>query len=329
MSLAYIERLPTELIQPIFLASGPNLALPLVSHRIAAKLCDERIYESVCTQLLATSAPQDAAHSCNQTMLFAAKWMTWDFFKAFILKTYTDSGCLCGKTKGQGCPAPQWPPNFEDATTMDFHRAHWPTLTYVKARLPLKLLQGPWTQNKIQFLRFLLWTTAMSVRWADTEVMEVVRKGKRQAILEKNLEVVQLFNHNRRLGRAPGLEQIRFTVMEAGCDRSIVYDTMANALSHREGNNWVCAELDNWCQERIDANDPKGQWLKTKLEELRHVSTEKIGEGDDGPKEKVVYGVLHPSTGDYDDEHGTWVLCGVVATVDDYVSADQPELYWR
>ena len=329
MSLAHIECLPAELIQPIFLASGPSLALPLVSHRIAAKLCDARIYDSVCTQLLTTSSVYDAAHSRNQTMLFAAKWMTWDFFKAFILKAYADAGCLCGRKRGKGCLQSKWPPDFDDATTMVFSRSHWPTLTFVKARLPLKLLQGPWTQEKIQFLRFLLWTTSMTVDWADPVVMGAVREGKRQAFLARNLEAVQLFNHNRRLGRATNLEQVRFAVMEAGCDRSIVYDTMANARnSGMMGSDWNCPKLDQWCQERIEAGNPKGQWLKAKLEELRHVTFEDHKDGDKS-KKKAVYGFMDPDAGDYGDENGTWPCVGIVLAVENLSSANWSDLCIR
>jgi hypothetical protein len=303
MSLSYIERLPTELIQPIFFASGLNLALALASPHIAAKLSHRAIYRAVCTKYLTRRLIHNPNHSQNQTRLFASKWMTWEFFKSFILHAFEHVGCLCGKTVKEGCFDPQWPPDFEDATTMTFSRSHWPALTFVKCRIPVKLLRAPWTEGKIQFLWFLLWTTSMTVDWADPEVLEAVRQGRKQAFLEKNLDAVQLFNHNRRLGRWPTLDLVRFAVIDAGCDRSIVYDTMAIARSSGlKGGGWDCAQLDEWCEERIEAGDPKGGWLKTKLEELRQVDVLLLNRPDAGFSEREVYGVMNPQTGDYDEE---------------------------
>ena len=191
---------------------------------------------------------------------------------------------------------------------MTFSRSHWPALTFVKARLPVHLLRGPWTQDKIQFLRFLLWTTSMTVDWADPRVFKIVREGKRQAFVEKNLEAVQLFNHNRRLGKAPNLDLVRFAVMEAGCDRSIVYDTMAIARSWGlRGTDWNCAELDAWCEERIHTGEPKGKWLKVKLEELRYVGAKTV-EIKGEHKERVDYGNMSTETGNYEEGEDKLVI---------------------
>ncbi|KAL1593156.1 hypothetical protein SLS60_010763 [Paraconiothyrium brasiliense] len=309
MSLSYIERLPTELIQPIFLASGPNLALPLASHYIAAKLSHKSTYNAVCTQYLKERRVHSPDASLNRTRLFASRWMTWEYFKSFLLYAFDRIGCLCGMTAEEGCFDAQWPPNFEDATTMTFNRCHCPALTYVKCRLPVKLLHGPWTQDKVQFLLFLLWTTSMTVDWANPEVSHIAREGKKQAFLEKNLEAVQLFNHNRRLGRSPNLDSVRFAVIEAGCGRSIIYDTMASArLSGLRGRDWNCAELDEWCKERIEAGDPKGTWLKVKLQELRQVDIKLFKSSSGEDYEREIYGEINSETGDYNAEGDTLVI---------------------
>jgi hypothetical protein len=301
MIFSPIERMPVELIQPIFLLSGPNLALPLASHHLAAKLSDDYIYHAVCAEYLRVNEHSRIEQSINQSRIFATRWMTWDFFKAFLVKTYEGNGCLCGKTPEQGCFDAQWPPEWEDATTMVFSRSHLPELSWVKGRLPAKLLRGPWTTDKKQFLRFLLWITSMTVDWANPGVRKAALEGKKDAIMEKNLEVVEIFNHNRRLGKAPGLPMLRFAVMEAGCDRSIVYDTMTTARAWGlRGAGWECAELDAWCKERIEVGDRKGKWLQLKLQELRATnglptatSTNDVTNG----------GVLSPETGQYD---GGW-----------------------
>jgi hypothetical protein len=302
-----LELLPAELLQPIFFLSGLNLSLVDASPYIASKLADNYIYNAVCTTYLTTTntLSSRSEQSCAQTRIFASQWMTWPYFQSWVLKTWENNGCLCGKTGDTGCFDKQWPPDFEDATRMLFTRSHLPVLAWVKGRLPVKLFRGPWTADKIQFLRFLLWITSMSVDWEDEKCRTLVLEARRDAVLRGNLEVVELFNHNRRLGKAPNVEMVRFAVFEGGCDRSVVYDTMAAArIWNLRGDAWRDEELDNWCEERIKNGDPKGAWFKLKLEELRTVKAP----GDDTAIEvdgvKVKPGQMHPKTGNYDDVEG-------------------------
>jgi hypothetical protein len=133
----------------------------------------------------------------------------------------------------------------------------------------------------------------MTVDWADETTRKLVLLGKKEAVREGNLEVVELFNHNRRLGKPPGLEMVKLAVFEGGCDRSIVYDTMVTARTWGvRGDAWKCNLLDRWCEEQIHAANPKGKWLKIKLQELRQTGAT---EGEE------LYGYMHPKTGDYED----------------------------
>jgi hypothetical protein len=322
MALAPIERLPTELIQPVFLLSGANPSLALASHHIAAKLANDYIYHATCTQYLTgplTARGEDddqqhsrAEQSQSQTAIFAAKWMTWSFFKAWCTKQYgpDSNGCLCNKTPEEGCFDPIWPPEWEDATKMVFSRSHLPNLAYVKARIPKKLLHN-WDQDKIQFLRFLFWTSSMTIDWADEETRQVVQEGKKEAFLTGNLEAVEIFNHNRRLGKTPNLDLVRFAVVEGGCERSIVYDTMLTArMWGVKAEGWNDDVLDKWCEDRIQEGNPKGQWLKTKLAELRKTKEDEDEDKGKAPatttegEKPVAPGTLDPTSADYDDVDG-------------------------
>jgi hypothetical protein len=108
----------------------------------------------------------------------------------------------------------------------------------------------------------------MSVDWADKNAVRVAVQGKREAIMDRNLDAVHIFSRTRRLGRAPNLELVKFAVLEAGCDRSIVLDLMiaAREWGHRR---WNDVELDAWVARQEAKGEPKGKWLRTKLEELR------------------------------------------------------------
>jgi hypothetical protein len=302
MVLAPIERLPVELLQPIFIAADHDVALLKASSYIAARLSSEYVYHSTCDHYLSEVRDNRAEQSAAQTLIFASKWTTWEFFKTWMLRRFGIAGCLCGRTQDEGCFDAQWPPNFEDATKMVFSRSHLPRLAFVKARIPKKLLRGPWTQDKIEYLRFLLWNTSMSVDWSDTETLQSAIQGRNQAMLERNLEAVELFNHNRRLGRAANLESVRFAVVDAGCDRSVVYDTLLAAnIWNTRGKFRHSAELHGWCEIRTAEGDPKGAWLQTKLEESRIYRNEREAEReDDRSHNRTGSEVLDSSTGDYD-----------------------------
>jgi len=295
-----IECLPVELLQPIFFASGHNVALLHASSRIAARLSSDYVYNSTCDHYLTSILEDRAAQTAAQTFLFASQWMTWAFFKSWIVKTYGPNGCLCGLTSDTGCFDAQWPPNFEHATEMVFSRSHLPRLAFIKARIPKKLLRGLWTADKVQFLQFLLWITSMTVDWSDPEARETAIEGRTQAILERSLEAVELFNHNRRLGKVATLSMVRFAVIEGGCDRSIVYDTMFTISMWGANVSWDCDTLDKWCENRIKEGSPKGQWLKTKLEELRATNRPgKVYQGDGIGYKHLPGGELNSEAGDY------------------------------
>ncbi|KAI4676292.1 uncharacterized protein J4E88_007206 [Alternaria novae-zelandiae] len=298
MGLAPIECLPVELLQPIFIAADHNIALIQASHHIAARLSSEYIYNSTCDYYLTEVRGKRAKQTAAQTFIFASRWMTWDFFKSWIVRRFEPAGCLCGLTTDEGCFDAQWPPDFQDATQMIFSRSHFPRLAFVKGRLPKKLFTGSWTQDKVEFLRFLLWITALTVDWTNPEVAHAAVAARKNAMLERNLEAVELFNHNRRLGRPADLDTVRFAVIEAGCDRSIVYDTlMAANIRHGPGRPRHSAELYKWCLSQVAEGNQKGLWLRMKLEESRIMRSE--GEAKEAPNAGLVM-ELNASTRDYD-----------------------------
>ncbi|CAN9116143.1 unnamed protein product [Alternaria alternata] len=214
MVLAPIERLPVELLQPIFIAAGHSIALIEASTYIAARLSSEYIYHSTCNYYL-TDQMDDMVFL--QVLDHATVMVSLDVSvdgrrkKAASMR----SGRRTLKILRRCC-------SYRRSIT-------YLELSIVKGRIPKKLLSGPWTRDKIEFLRFLLWITAMTVDWMNPETAQVAIDGRKQAMLDRNLEAVELFNHNRRLGRPADLGTVLFAVMHAGCDRSIVYDTLLAA----------------------------------------------------------------------------------------------------
>jgi hypothetical protein len=285
MPVSGIESLPVELLQPIYFQSGYNVALLQASDRIGARLSSDYVYNATCSYHMTGIHDDRTGQTAAQTYIFATKWMTWLYFKSWVTRNYESSGCLCGSSPDQGCFDPQWPPNFENATEMMFSRSHLPRLAFVKPRIPMKLLRGPWTQDKIQFLQFLMWITSMSIDWRNSDVRVAAIAGRMQAIREGNIEAVALFNHVRRLGKVADLPLIRYAVIYCGCNRSIVYDLLSTARMWGTTEDWKSDELDAWCEERIAAGDSKGNWLKTKLRELRVPGTPGIRRASSGKLE--------------------------------------------
>jgi hypothetical protein len=272
--LAPIELLPVEIIQDIFLRTL-NLNLPLASVTIASKLEDKHIYRLVCDHAFGydvlPTIPKPKQLSIYQNQLFAMRWMRWEFFDEYISQRVPSRACGCpilidcherGRTTIDcNCTIPDCKlrRHGDDKST---------NLPRIRCSLPQKLLRGPWTDDKIRFLNGLLRISNMSVDWADKNAVRVAVQGKREAIMDRNLDAVHIFSRTRRLGRAPNLELVKFAVLEAGCDRSIVLDLMiaAREWGHRR---WNDVELDAWVARQEANGESKGKWLGIKLEELR------------------------------------------------------------
>ncbi|KAF2817546.1 uncharacterized protein BDZ99DRAFT_431710 [Mytilinidion resinicola] len=265
MPLAPLDRLPTEILEEIFKLSLWSLDLPLASPHLASKLASNHCYLGVCSAYLSAPIGDRILQTKIQSRIFACRFMTWEFFKTFITRSYEEAGCVCGN---DGCWRPIWPPAFSDPASMQFTMGHLPQLSYIKCRIPMKLLHGPWTEERTQFLRFLIETSSMTVDWADKETRRLAVQGKKEAILTRNHNVVDLFNHNRRLGKPPSLDLVQFAVLEGGCDRTIVFDIMNTARTWGF-RHWASDVLDDWVKKAVKEGNPKGAWLRVKLEELR------------------------------------------------------------
>jgi hypothetical protein len=289
--LAPLETLPTEIIQDIFLRClDPNL--PLSSLHISAQLQDFHIYNELCDYAFGYSTPPSFAkpQRCveNQTELFQRRWMTWPFFKQYLTKRVPPSACGCpvylSCNEPGGCSEFQLEtkdPNTTGVKTFSKvpYGGSGPQPLDIRGALPKKLTRGPWTEDKLSFLRCLLRITRMSVDWADKAAIRTASQGKRDAIMERNLDAVHMFSRVRRLGKAPNLALVKYAVLEANCDRSIVLNLMTAAKEWglRQWNDW---ELDVWIVREEAQGNPKAKWLRIKLDELRygHMPDPKTGD---------------------------------------------------
>jgi hypothetical protein len=272
--LAPIERLPTEITQDIFLQSL-NLSFPRASLSISQKLNDLYIYNTVADHAFKFKDPfpRKVPESVveNQTQLFSMRWMTWDFFTQYLSRHVKSKSCGCPigiKCHDKaGCGGQDSSEN--QASKYSYNEIYLPGIPDIRCSLPTKLTRGPFTDDKISFLLCLLRISKMSVDWANKDAVRIASLGKREAIMERNLDAVHMFSRVRRLGKAPNLKLVKFAVMEAGCDRSIVLNLMtaAKEWGHRR---WNDVELDAWVARQEAKGNPKGKWLRIKLDEVRY-----------------------------------------------------------
>lgn len=270
--LSPIERLPTEVIQEIFRWSR-NFNLALSSPYIAFKLSNQSMYNVACDYAFdITSFRRPAQQSASQQELFSRRWMTWDFFKQYLCRDTYPNACPCWLTLlGYQCDGSWCRTGATLPSSLSCRAGPARNLTGIKninCPLPTKLTRGPFTPDKIRLLAFLLKATNMSIDRADKEAIRIATRGRREAIRDRNYDAVWLFGRSRRLGNAVTLDLIKFAVIDCDCDRTIVFDLMVAAKGSR-WSRWNDLELDAWVARKEAAGNPKGKWLKKKLEELR------------------------------------------------------------
>ena len=263
VQLAPIERLPREIIQDIFLRTLSR-ELPAASPFIGASLSNAHLYGKLCDEAFPDNPPRRATTE-YQNYVFSRRWMTLDFFCRYIARRAGIAHCKCWRLVGSptavecGCASP-W--------QVDDPLAQGRLLPWARCSLPAKLTHGPWTDDKVAFLRFLLITTPMGLDRSDQEAVKLAAQGKVDAIMERNRQAAFIFSHVRRLSKPPTLELIKTAIIKANCNMAIVFDLMQSA---REWGlrHWDDEELDAWCLAEEEKGNPKGRWVRIKLVELR------------------------------------------------------------
>jgi hypothetical protein len=287
-TLAPIEALPVEIIQEIFKRCW-NLNLPLASLHISNKLANTHIYDQFCDLNFNYSVPfhiRIPQGFRNPKEAFERRWMTWSYFEQYLAKRIPSKACGCPiyltcREEQEAEKSDRTGLNHDEADhTLPFYPSSRSTAPLeFRCQLPTKLTRGPWTNDKIKFIRCLFRISKMSVDWANIESVRIVAQGKREAIMERNLDAVHMFARARRLGKAPTLGLIKFAVIEGGCDRSIVVDLMT-AAKEWGLRRWNDPELDAWVVQQEQKGNRKGSWLRVKLDEVRYGKMPDASSGD-------------------------------------------------
>lgn len=288
LDLSTLEQLPTEMIQAIFVQSG-NLGLPMSSPDLSAQLSGRRLqWELTCNALshVVCLPEEDAASATSYELadasrLLNSRFMTWSFFQSWL--DHESDVRNLDISEPQVRDDEPWQSRYADI---------WLALQpSTRLPLPSKVVRGPWTVERIAFLKvFALYPNACSTS-LDGIVAEVAYEGFEQAIEQKCLEAIKLL---RNLQVKPDQELLRKAVIDLGCDKTIVLYILQWCVVNIMRRNITTGDTTStvpqpemdfldpmlwaWTEKAKAAGEPKGEWL---IAVLRHLSNAATSEDRD------------------------------------------------
>ncbi|KAK5017793.1 hypothetical protein LTR39_001349 [Cryomyces antarcticus] len=270
-SLAPIEKLPDEVIQKICLFSL-NPDLPLASEKIGKQLSNEPFYLAFCAAVFyhqpklheyATYKPQWIPEQVAlQTRVLKCRWLTWDVYQKYAYCAHARYNMYLRAENMKKSERMQWKPNF--GRYDDCHLDEWYMEVARGCRIPQKLLRGPWTDDKIDFLHYLENIGA----WVDDS-------NDRQLAMEDAIsagehDVVELLLR-KNIGVVPTTELLRSAIMNKnGCSTRVVTRICAAALLRQDkfgihSIDWKDKQLWTWADHHHQGPQDIGWWVKMQL----------------------------------------------------------------
>lgn len=217
-TLSKIEKLPLEILEAIF-TFAPNPSFPLASPIFGGALSNDRMYSICASTWLLDAGPDDGPPSTNTALLnqvhrlLGCRWMTWTRFKDILGKIVVTSATLGPLQDDRIVPL-----NFTEPWRQ-------PPLINIRlgpeVHIPEKLLCGPWSLDKSQFLYYLCFL-GLRIDWNRSTAGEVASAGLEDAIKARSrLAVASLLSDQVLV--LPTQEILRSAIMQYGCDETIVF----------------------------------------------------------------------------------------------------------
>ena len=221
-TLSALEQLPPEVLQEICILSN-NHFFPGTSPALTSKLSCEYIYMHFCVDgfLRFRWTNHRPLNKKYQSWLFARRWMTWPMFQKYVNRAYhayiewRNTNIL---TKNS-CGRPIQPPKLNPS---DYLFRDYPYLTYIRCRIPPKLLHAPFTPENIAFLRFLITFRNMhfstlgkkgyNYHWAWREALHLGHTEMVSLLLSERLHWVV----------RPGLEDLQTAIRKSPCPKPLL-----------------------------------------------------------------------------------------------------------
>ncbi|KAI7159857.1 hypothetical protein KC349_g3871 [Hortaea werneckii] len=269
-TLAFVEELPTEILQNIFYFSG-NLNLALASTSLQSQLSSKHVYLAHTTRLLQpllgnknteVDADTDVA---TASRLLSCRFFTWDFFKSWLSQTSSSDADKHAS---------------EQSRSAEDYVAIWQAQQpYPKLLPPLKILHGPWTQDKVEFLA-LMAVTEPDLPSLSPIHGEAAYLGLTQAVAERSSDAVA---HLLRFKPSVDTEILRKAVIDNVFDRDVVLKLADYAVQRQQESISSQADLSvnempavdfldpalwAWAERtRNNDDDDNGEWLSKLLKD--------------------------------------------------------------
>ena len=267
--LSRLEELPTEVLQTIF-ENSANVNLPLASPRLSSQLASQHLYHQLTSSILQPvlggkrSTPSELAAAMR---LMNSMFFTWTFFKDWLYDRFEALGLLH-----------EWQDAVESgsATMQPERQGEW---TWYKLRPhsgllpPKKLILGPFTYDKVRFLRFLTSSYREDPDQIDPLYRELAIDGLRQAVSEGAGEALPAFWT---LGVEPDTELLRHAVIDSGCEKNVVQRLVTRVVhlaSEPIDVDFLDPALWSWADKA--GGDGKGSWLMEVLKDAARASGRK------------------------------------------------------
>lgn len=141
----------------------------------------------------------------------------------------------------------------------------------VACEIPTRLLHGPWTASKMEFLDFMMRAGAVLDLY-NSNNGEVADQSLKEAIVQGNTSVVNLLLSNRSVSMSNQLcemisvDHIRLAIFQGGCKEEIAGPIMDRACKDRLDLNKE--DIVEWANERKVQGDVRGTWLLNKIDAL-------------------------------------------------------------
>lgn len=283
LDLSALEQLPTELIQAIFVQSG-NLDLPVTSWNLTAQLSGKRLqWELMCDALSPVVFQRESdsaslAELASASRMLNSRFLTWKAFREWL-----DSECV-----SRSLDIEEPPPSSEHSWQSRYADIWMALQPSSRFRLPSKAVRGPWSADRVAFLKVF----SLYPNWCSTPldgiVAEVAREGLARAVEEQSLDVIKLL---RNLGVKPDQQLLRQAVLDYGCDKETVLYLLQWCLVKLMRWNVVPLNADPrpevdfldpmlwaWTDKAKAVGERKGEWLTNVLRRLSSLATSEDAE---------------------------------------------------
>lgn len=260
-----------------------NISLPLSSYVFARDLSRRNTFLRFAVDTLSKDGANDAA---TASRMLQCRWMTWDLFKDAIQEIHRRRSPPSRSSSPSGSDSDDSDNDEDEASPQNqdivpvpnvshpHNQSRLPYLNLSSAvQLPQSLLRDPWTTQKLDFLKYLVWS-GCSIDWASSSRGETATAGLSTAISAHSYTAVALLC-SPSINVVPDTTTIKIAVMDHNCNPSVVFYLLAAALrahitSRASGDappdvNFRDPSLWHWVERVEKTGNRKGRWLKDAL----------------------------------------------------------------